>query len=374
MILDHHDPDRLAEKPDIGLDDAADDPGLRLGEPGEWLDGLRAAGLPVRARPARPARSPSAAVQQLVRNAKAANTHRAYYSDWSDFWAWCTATGIDDPTRVDELDVAEYVATLVERRLAMATIRRRLAGVGWHLAASGHPSPLPTQHPGVGEVVAGAARTIGAAQQRATPLRLEPLQRILHGLTIVRPHALAAQIERDRLLLALGWASACRPSELVALDAADISVHGDPDLATGGMLVHIRTAKNDPTGIGADIAIPYSTHLLTCPVRITQRWTRQHPTGPLFASIDRHGNRRARLTADAVSLIVRRHITSGLHQPADGYSGYSLRRGFATEARAHNIPPHLIAAHLRDRDLRMVERYAAPEQHFITPALGWTGW
>ena len=370
MILDH----TAAPDPDDDDEDDADAGASDIGEPvGEWLGGLRAAGLPVRSQ-ARTQRVPSAQVQQLVRHAKAGNTHRAYFADWSDFWAWCTATGIDDPTGVDDLDVAEYVAALVDRHLALSTIRRRLVGLGWHLAAAGRQPPLPTHSAGVTEVLAGAARTIGAAQRRATPLRLEPLQRILHGLTIIHPHAPDAQLSRDRLLLALGWATACRPSELVALDVDDLSFHGDPDLNVGGMLVHIRHAKNDPTGLGADIAIPYSTHPLTCPVRITKRWTRTHRSGPLFANIDRHGHRRSRLSADAVSLIVRRHITAGLQQSADGYSGYSLRRGFATEARARGIPDHLIAAHLRDRDLRMVQRYAAPEQHFVTPALGWTGW
>jgi integrase len=366
VILDPADEDRDDDPSD---DDTVDD------EPaGEWLDGLRAAGLPVRSGRTREPREPSTAVLELVRRSKAANTHRAYLSDWIDFTAWCTATGVDDPTGVDDLDVAEYVATLVARHLAYATIQRRLSGIGWYLSANGRTRPLPTRAAGVAEVMAGAARTLGAAQRRATPLRLEPLQRILYGIRILRPHAPPEQLGRDRLLLALGWASACRPSELVALDPPDIAFHGDADHGTGGMIITVRVAKNDPTAIGGEIAVPYSTHPGTCPVRITQRWLRTHPDRPLFERIDRHGHRRGRLDTDAVGIIVRRHIITGLLQPADSYSGYSLRRGFATEARARGVADHLIAAHLRDRDLRMVQRYAAPEQHFVTPALGWSGW
>ena len=60
------------------------------------------------------------------------------------------------------------------------------------------------------------------------------------------PDTLAGQ--RDRALLALGFAGALRRSELVALGIADLTAAPD------GLRVLIRRSKTDQEGEGAEIA------------------------------------------------------------------------------------------------------------------------
>jgi integrase len=69
---------------------------------------------------------------------------------------------------------------------------------------------------------------------------------------------------RDRALLLLGFASAFRRSELVALDVADIA-----ETATG-VLVTIRRSKTDQDGEGVTIAITRGD--IACPARALREW------------------------------------------------------------------------------------------------------
>jgi integrase len=55
---------------------------------------------------------------------------------------------------------------------------------------------------------------------------------------------------RDRVLLLLGYASAFRRSELVALDVEDLK------FTTAGLYVWIRAAKNDPRTKGRELYVP----------------------------------------------------------------------------------------------------------------------
>src|SRR4051812_11077106 len=64
------------------------------------------------------------------------------------------------------MDVAEWVGSMVDRHLAIATIRRRLAAVGWAFELVGRTPP--TRSRAVRQVVAGAAP---GARHRPTPRR-----------------------------------------------------------------------------------------------------------------------------------------------------------------------------------------------------------
>lgn len=361
MILDDHDDrhrnvevvvdDELA----AGVDDAGDDEG-------EWLAGLRRAGLPLRTPAAAITSDPSSAVRQLVDDSWqlaatsasadvralveasiAESTRAAYEEDWLGFVAWCRVHDLDDPLTATDITVAEYVAELVRARLAMATIRRRLAAIAFafHLTRR----PTPTQSALVTRTLAGAARTLGTSQDRAAPLRLEAMRAIVRGLPIVRAGQPA--MRRDQLLVGLGWATALRASELVALDADDLRFRGDPDRGEGGVLVRIRRSKTDQTAHVEWVAVPYASQWTGCPVRLALTWTRHHRRGPLFRHIDRHGRAQRRLGADAVSRLLKTVVHRVLQDDPGPYSSHSLRAGFVTEARSYGIPDELIARHTR---------------------------
>jgi len=64
-------------------------------------------------------------------------------------------------------------------------------------------------------------------------------------------------MRRDQLLVALGWASALRASELVALDVEELTVVGDPNVGDGGLMIRVRNAKG-AAGV-AWVAVPFAT-------------------------------------------------------------------------------------------------------------------
>jgi integrase len=141
-------------------------------------------------------------------------------------------------------------------------------------------------------------------------------------------------MRRDQLIIARGWASALRASELVNLHVEDLTVVGDPNTDVG-LLVRVRCGKN--VHDIERVAVPLSTHVLTCPVRRTIAYTGRIRTGPVFRHIDRHGRLLRRLGARPVIDIVRRAVTEALQHDPAGCSSHSLRAGFVTEARARGV-------------------------------------
>lgn len=68
---------------------------------------------------------------------------------------------------------------------------------------------------------------------------------------------------RDQVLLVLGWASNRRRHTLLARNIADIA------LVEQGLDVDVRKGKTGQAAEGKAAALPYGSHPLTCPVRIT---------------------------------------------------------------------------------------------------------
>ena len=83
-----------------------------------------------------------------------------------------------------------------------------------------------------------------APHRQAHPLTVDELDRIVS--TIDPATAIGA---RDRAVILLGYASALRPSELSALDLADISVKPT------GILVAVRRSKTDQDGHGQRVGV-----------------------------------------------------------------------------------------------------------------------
>ena len=224
--------------------------------------------------------------------------------------------------------------------------------------------------------MAGARRRVGTAQRRAIPLGLDDLRRIVAAIPILTGHPYTHPIvQRDRTLLLIGWAGALRRSELVAVDVDDLAFEGDPDTGTtGGLLLTIRRSKTDQTRTGQTVAVPWSTHYHSCPVRAVMRFARHRRVGPLFVSVDRHGNEGRRLQPASVSLIIKRYVHTVLQTDPTDYSAHSLRAGFVTEARRQRVPDALIARHTRHKDLRMLGVYDRPTDLFNDPALAGEWW
>jgi integrase len=102
----------------------------------------------------------------------------------------------------------------------------------------------PTQTWAVKEFLQGLRREIGVAPMRKRPVLVGELKRILAAL----PDTLLGK--RDRALLLLGFTSAFRRSELVALNVEDLETSSE------GLIVNLGRSKTDQEGQGRRVGIP----------------------------------------------------------------------------------------------------------------------
>jgi integrase len=91
---------------------------------------------------------------------------------------------------------------------------------------------------------------------------------------------------------------------------------------------------------------------------------------PVFRPIDRHSRVAAeRLSGEAVSLIVKERITAAGIDPT-GYSGHSLRAGFATSAVQAGVSTLKIRSQTGHTSDVMLARYVRDGELFIDNAAG----
>jgi integrase len=163
------------------------------------------------------------------------------------------------------------------------------------------------------------------------------------------PPTLAGQ--RDRALLALGFAGAFRRSELVALHVADLVEMPD------GFRVLIRHSKTDQEGAGQEIAIPRGYRLR--PVEAVQTWLEAAAIteGPVFRAVLKGGRlQTAALTPHSVAAIVKSYAEQAGLDPA-AYAGHSLRAGFITSAAEAGASVLRIADQSRHQSLDTLRGY-----------------
>jgi integrase len=245
-----------------------------------------------------------------VRASLAENTRRAYLADLAHFEAW----GGRIPATEEML--ASYLAAHAGQ-LKTSTLTRRLAALSKAHAGS---TVNPARSALVLATMRGIVRRHQESPRQAKPLVKEELVAVLDRI--------GGELRdvRDRALLLIGFAGAFRRSELVALDREDL------DFRPEGVLIHIRRSKTDQSGFGRQVAIKAASgpH---CPIAAVQGWLghARIEGGPVFRRIDRDRRIFGRLSGEAVSLIVKARVAAAGLQP-DGYSGHSLRSGFATSA------------------------------------------
>ncbi|MFD4788882.1 site-specific integrase [Streptomyces sp. NPDC058459] len=287
----------------------------------------------------------SGAARAALDAGTADSTRRAYSNDWAQFATWCAATG-HSPLPAAPETVVEYTAALTTaprpktgRPYSPSSIERAIAAIRTaHSAAN----VTPPSTKGARIVLRGYRDQLARAKdpaakprkaQPAVPTVLRTMLATLDRTTLIG--------KRDASLLLLGYATAARVSELVALDLADV-----PETEQGiEASVYRRKIK-----AYTDAAVPYGSNPTTCPVRAVRALREAlaeegRVDGPLFVRIDRHGRvappmyRRGkvigdpegRLTAQAAAQVVERAAAAaGLE---GDWSGHSLRRGFATAAR-----------------------------------------
>nr|BFE89183.1 hypothetical protein GCM10020093_117850 [Planobispora longispora]BFE89425.1 hypothetical protein GCM10020093_120270 [Planobispora longispora] len=210
-------------------------------------------------------------------------TRRAYAGDWNRFTAWCSRTGRTAlPASAETL--AEYVSALADEGKAPATITRAIAGVRTAHRVNGLTPPDTTAARAVRKAYRGERAAAGLPNQRqAAALAVSHLRRIAAALDTGTAIDL-----RDRLTVVLGWAMMARRSELAGLDLGDVVE------VEQGLVVTVRRSKTDQAATGRQVAVPYGSDPLTCPVRALRAWRallaeRGSVSGPLLRRVDRRG-------------------------------------------------------------------------------------
>jgi integrase len=205
----------------------------------------------------------------------------------------------------------------------------------------------PTHGAIVRNTMKGIRRTLGTAPLQKAPTSIDDIREMADATDAGIIGA------RDRALILLGFAGAFRRSELVALDVNDCAFNRD------GLVITLRRSKTDQDGAGRQIGIPYGANPETCPVRTIQVWIEQSAitTGPLFRSINRHGQlRMGRLSGIDVARIVKK-LAHRAGLDVSKYSGHSLRAGHATTAAMAGASERSIMKQTGHRSVQMVRRY-----------------
>ncbi len=286
----------------------------------------------------------------LLRYSLAANTEQAYESDLRHYRDWGGELPASPAT------VCAYIADYAGI-LSVATIQRRIATISKAHEAAGLANPCRGEL--VKAMLRGLRRKHGKAQRHAKALLRDDLLLVLDSL------GATLRDQRDRALLLLGFAGGFRRSELVALERGDI------ETVRQGLVVTIRRSKTDQDGVGRRIGIP-NGRTRHCPVAAVEAWlaVSDIDTGPLFRPITRHGYLAANpLTGDAVSVLLRERLMLAGIDP-DGYSGHSLRAGFATSAAQAGVSTLKIRQQTGHASDAMLARYVREGELFTGNAAG----
>lgn len=290
------------------------------------------------------------AVDDLVRHSIASSTRIAYASDLKHFREWGGVL-----PAAPEI-IAAYVAAYAGK-LSVATITRRVATLSKAHQTMSRQNPC--QSALVKATLQGLRRKHGTAQKQAKALTREDLFAILDAM------GNGMKDVRDRALLLLGFAGGFRRSELVGLDVADI------EHVRQGIIITLRHSKTDQEGAGRKIGIPHG-RTRHCPVAAITEWQTRSgiAEGAIFHPINRHGQLQPeRLSGDAISEVIRERLADVGIEP-EGYSGHSLRAGFATSAAQAGVSTIKIRQQTGHASDAMLSRYIRDGELFVGNAAG----
>jgi integrase len=297
----------------------------------------------------------AARIAVAIRAARTEATRTVYASVWSQWERWCAARSIPALSG-DPLAVCAYLTERAEAGKATGTLDMSCTAIRHVHRMAGAEDPVATE--AVRQVRRGLMRIYGAAPRRlARPLTVDEIRQILGSIDRTTPIGI-----RDTAIILLGYASAMRRAEIVALTLADV----EPKPA--GLLSNIRKSKMDQEGHGQVVAVAHGQHALTDPVAALGAWRamRGETPGALFTRIWASSVSLEPLSGHVVARMLRaRAVAAGL----DGtrITAHSLRAGHATAAALAGVPLDRIAAQTRHKDLTvLVNRYIRPLEALAT--------
>ena len=285
------------------------------------------------------------AVAAGLRDAKAANTRRAYASAWHLFCDWTILTGRQSMPAAPQ-NVAIYLGHLAAEGKSLATINQARAAISHAHAAEGiSQNENPARHPVVAETIKGW-RNVAPAPAQVDALTAPALARIREtarlprrgrGGNIESPETAHARGAVDLAIVGVMSDGGLRRSEAAALTWTDVEYYPD-----GTARITIQKSKNQPEP--ATVAV----------TETTARALREIQPGDAEPAALVFG-----LTAEALASRVRASArAAGL---GDGFSGHSGRIGMARRMVAAGAPNAAVQHQGRWRHGDMVARYTRGE-------------
>jgi integrase len=310
-----------------------------------------------------------------ARAAASENTLKAYAKDWAHFARWCRMRGADPLPASPEI-IGLYIADLAAPQgkapaLSVASIERRLSGLGWGYAQRGERLDRKDRH--IATVLAGIRR-----RHARPPVQKEAiLPDDLRALLATLPHDLRGL--RDRAILLTGFAGGLRRSEIVSLD------HGRDDTPDSGGWIEIQEdgvliSLRGKTG-WREVEIARGSSDRTCPVHALGQWLHHARIGfgPVFVAVSRDGLTATaeRLSDKHVARLIKHCVDAAGLRPELSrqdrlrlYSGHSLRAGLASSAE---VDERHVQRQLGHASAEMTRRYQRRRDRFrinLTRAAG----
>lgn len=313
--------------------------------------------------------------RDYARAAVSENTLTAYAKDWAAFARWCRMRGADPLPPSPEL-IGLYIADLAAPQnkapaLSVASIERRLSGLGWGYAQRGEQLDRKNRH--IATVLAGIRRKHARPPVQKEAILPEDIRDMLATL----PHDLRGL--RDRAILLIGFAGGLRRSEIVSLD------HGKDDTPESGGWVQVLDdgaliTLRGKTG-WREVEIGRGSSDQTCPVHALTEWLHygRIDFGPIFVAVSRNGLKatKDRLSDKHVARLIKYCVEEAGLRPELSkaerlqlYSGHSLRAGLASSAE---VDERYVQKQLGHASAEMTRRYQRRRDRFrvnLTKAAG----
>lgn len=194
------------------------------------------------------------------------------------------------------------------------------------------------------------AHTKGTAKTPKAAIVTADIKRIVKAIP---PHKLL-----DRAVLLLGFASAMRRSEIVALNRDDL------EFSEEGLAITIRRSKTDKAGKGQQVAILRSDTDY-CAVKAVERWLEHMDIteGAVFRNTRDH-----RLAAPDVAATVKRWAAKAGFDPRL-VAAHSLRRGCITSMFKAGTDIKNVMAHSRHTTVDIAFGYVEADRAMKNPGL-----
>ena len=288
------------------------------------------------------------AVKDGLRDAKAANTRRAYESAWNTFLEWTILT-VRQAMPAAPQAVALYLGHLAADGKSLATISQARAAISHvHAAAGISQNENPARHPVVAETIKGW-RNQAPSPAQVDALTAPALARIRETARLPRrgrggnmeyPETEQARGTVDLAIVGVMSDGGLRRSEAAALTWDDVAFWED-----GSARITIQKSKNQPEP--ATVAVTETTARA---LREIQPGSTEHPVSEVLVF---------GLTGEALASRVRAAASAaGL---GDGFSGHSGRIGMARRMVAAGAPNAAVQHQGRWKHGDMVARYTRGE-------------